>query len=104
LRRVLARYDVTLENSRSNTIEVVKTEEVPGGLFRRAKRESRRIGTIGYRNEGTEVSFKDLKNLRQLCKLTEENGIDSNSFYDGAVAIDTFINRHRTLLRRLAKT
>ena len=103
LRKVLSRFDVFLENPRSNTIEIIKVEEIRVGLFRRPKKESRRIGTIGYRNEGTEVSFKDLRNLRQACFLTEEHGIDSDAFYDGAEIVDAFINRYRTVLRRLGK-
>jgi death on curing protein len=104
LRQVLSRFGVSLEASRSNAVEVVKLVTVPGGLLRRARSEPRRLGTIGYRNEGTEVSFKDIKNLRRMCALTEEDGVDSDAFYDGADVIDAFINRYRTLLRRLAKT
>jgi death on curing protein len=45
-----------------------------------------------------------LKDLRRMCRLTEEHGVDTGAFYDGAEVIDVFVNRYRTVLRRLAKT
>jgi prophage maintenance system killer protein len=104
LRQFLARFKITLDNPHSNRIEVFKTEQVVSRVFRRVRERQTRLGTIGYRNEGTEVSFKDLKNLRQMCELTEEDGVDSDAFYGGADVVDTFINKYRTVLRRLAKT
>jgi hypothetical protein len=50
------------------------------------------------------VSVKTIKALRRLCKLTEEDGYDTGSFYEGADSIDVFVNRYRTVLRRLEKT
>lgn len=105
LRQILAPFDIFLETSHSNTIDVIRTENVPAGLFRRQpKVVARRLGSIGYRDEGTEVSFRDLKNLRKMCKLTEQDGVDSDAFYEKADVVDTFVNRYRTVLRRLAKT
>jgi len=59
------------------------------------------LGSVGYRDDGTEVSLKDLKSLRKLCNLREEDGVDSDAFYDEADAVDAFVNRYRTVLRRL---
>ncbi len=104
LRQSLGRFDISLENPHSNTIDIVKIEHVASGVFRRVRKQPKHVGTIGYRNEGTEVSFKDIKHARRVCKLTEEDGVDSDAFYGGADSVDTFINKYRTLLRRLART
>lgn len=103
LRQVLSRFGITLKNPHSNSIDIVKAEQ-KRTLLRGMKVVEKRLGSIGYRDEGTEVSFKDLRNLRQTCDLTEEDGVDSEAFYDGADVVDAFVNRYRTVLRRLAKT
>jgi death-on-curing protein len=48
--------------------------------------------------------MKDIKALRRLCGLTEADGVDSSAFYDDEAIVDSFVNRYRTVLRRLAKT
>jgi hypothetical protein len=50
------------------------------------------------------VSVKDLKRLRQMCKLTEADGVDTDAFYSDTAVVDAFVNRYRTVLRRLART
>jgi death-on-curing protein len=104
LRQLLSRFGIDLVPSDSNKLDIVKERSVPAGFLRRGRIERQHLGRIGYRNEGTEVSFKDIKAVRRMCDLAEENGVDSDAFYDGADVVDTFINRYRTLLRRLAKT
>ncbi len=105
LRQALARFGFEMENTDGNAIDIVRREIQPPTLFRRRPSvKTTRIGTIGYRNEGTEVSLKDLKKVRQVCKLTEEHGVDTDAFYSDAAVVDAFINRYRAVLRRLART
>jgi len=104
LRQILARFDYDLENPHSNLLDVVKIEQVPASLLRKARMVRKRIGSIGYKDEGTEVSVKDLKQLRRMCKLTEADGVDAGALYDDEVVVDAFVNRYRTVLRRLART
>lgn len=105
LRQILGRFGFYLENPRGNSIDIMKIAEAPPSLFRRSpKVEYRRIGTVGYRDEGTEVCFRDIKYIRRLCQLTEEDGIDRDAFYSDDTLVDSFVNRYRTLLRRLART
>lgn len=104
LRHVLARFRISLENPHSNSIDVVRDEVIRSGLLRKQKNVRSRLGTIGYRDEGTEVSIKDVKNVRKMCECTEEDGVDSEAFYGDAEVIDACVNRYRTVLRRLAKT
>jgi hypothetical protein len=81
LRQILARFEISLENTDSNTVEVVRLERQPPTLFRpRLRVIRRRLGRIGYHSEGTEVSIRDLKDLRRMANLTESDGIDSEHF------------------------
>jgi prophage maintenance system killer protein len=106
LRQVLKPHGYVLVGVRSgNLIQVCREETKRKGLLTREKTvDLKPIGRIGYRNEGEEVSIKTIKQLRRMCKLTEEDGVDTHAFYEGADIIDTFVNRYRTVLRRLAKT
>jgi death-on-curing protein len=104
LRQILSRFSIELEpiggGNRAEFIKVERRRRFFGGEY-----EVRtRLGLIGCKNEGAEVALRDLKNLRRRCKLTEEDGVDSDAFYGDAASIDVFVNRYRTLLRRLAKT
>ena len=105
LRQILKAHGYLLGQAVSgNSIEIVREETVRRGIRRREETVQKVIGRIGYRNEGEEVSFKTIKSLRRMCKLTEEDGCDTASFYEGADSIDVFVNRYRTVLRRLEKT
>jgi hypothetical protein len=70
----------------------------------REVRVSKRIGNIGWPGESREVGIKELKRVREICRLREQDGVDSDSFYSYSVVVDSFVNRYRTVLRRLAKT
>jgi death-on-curing protein len=105
LKQCLARFNYELRTLTGNRAEVGKTVERRTGLFKkRIERVWERAGVIGYRDDGTEVSNKDLRAVRRMCNLTEEDGVDSDSFYEDAAVVDGFVNRYRTVLRRLAKT
>ena len=104
LRVILESFDFTLKNPKGNTIDVVKLVERQTGVFRRTRvLEEKRIGNIGYPREGADVPVRTIKYVREICRLREEDGIDSETFYGDQVVVDAFINRYRTLLRRLAK-
>jgi hypothetical protein len=61
-----------------------------------------KIGTFGYRNEGADIPKSDIKRIRVMCGLREEEGVDSRAFYSQRVVIDAFICRYRRALHRLA--
>ena len=58
---------------------------------------------VAYRNEGTEVEINTVKKVRRDLMLDEEHGYPSDIFYRQETKIPSFINKYRTLLRRLAK-
>ena len=103
LRSILEEHGYSLDNPKGNYIDIVKIEEVIKGLFkRRTEYRKMHIGKIGYPSAGEFVPLKELKHARRLCRLTEECGVDSDSFYEQVDIIDSFINKYRTVLRRLA--
>jgi death-on-curing protein len=93
-----------LGHRHSNSVQICR-EEVSRKFLRRETHVERKvIGRIGFHSEGEVVSLKTIKALRRMCRLTEEDGVDTQAFYEGADVIDTFVNKYRTVLRRLAKT
>lgn len=103
LRGILRRFNYELHVARSNTVEVVQVIEKKKGLLRReATTEYKRVGRIGYHSEGEQVSMKTIKDIRRITCLREEDGCDSEAFYASGAQFDVFINRYRTILRRLA--
>lgn len=89
----------------SNAVEIVREAPKKRGVIRRETVVERKvIGRIGFRNEGETVSRKTMRHLRLMCRLREEDGVDSDAFYGTADVVDAFVNQYRTVLRRLAKT
>lgn len=104
LRRILAGYGFYLENAGQNAVELVVYEEVTKGLFRkRTEKRRKRVASIGYHDEGTVMTRSAVKKIRALCRLSEDNGVDSTMFYSSGEIIDAFVNRYRKALRRLAR-
>jgi death-on-curing family protein len=57
----------------------------------------------GYRNDGEDVSKQTIHKIRKDLELDENNGYDSDIFYDAGPRIPEFIHKYRKLLIRLAK-
>jgi death-on-curing protein len=105
LPEILKPHGYALGSRGSNSIEVIRVLSKKRGILRREEREELKvIGRIGYRNEGETVSRKTMRELRTMCKLREEDGVDSEALYGSADVVDAFVNQYRTVLRRLAKT
>jgi len=104
LRQVLGQFNVAIEVDRANHADLVRYEERAVGVLRRRRERVRvKIGSIGYRNEGTEIPKSEMKRIREMCALTEEDGVDSRAFYSTGIVVDDFVCRYRRVLRRLAK-
>lgn len=107
LRRILNRYGFDLvipASGRGNHRDVIKREQVQAGFLKRGtKTIEKRIGSIGYRDDGTFIATGDLKLVRKMCNLTEADNVFTEQFYDEDAVIDSFISRYRTILRKLAR-
>jgi death-on-curing protein len=101
LRKILSHYGYELDDPDSNRIKILHiVREKP--LFRPERTVRIHIATIGYPREGGILSLENIKFVRRVCKLREEDGVDSDAFYADGAIIDTFINQHRKILQRLA--
>jgi death-on-curing protein len=104
LRQALAQFGINIEVVDGNRAELVRYEQHRTGfLGRRTEQVRVRLGTVGYRNEGTDIPKSDIKDIRDLCGLTEERGVDSRAFYSTGVVVDAFVCRYRRALHRLAR-
>lgn len=105
LPQILKPHGYVLGARSSNAIEIIREAPRRKGVIRREQFIERKvIGRLGFRNEGETVSRKTMKQLRTMCRLREEDGVDSEAFYGGADVVDAFVNQYRTVLRRLART
>jgi death-on-curing protein len=104
LRKILENFGYRLENPESNMIDVCRYAEVERGFFKKRKEQVRiRLGRIGWPGDNRDMSLNDLRRIRELCSLREEDGVDSDAFYSYATVLDTFVNRYRKVLRALSK-
>ena len=86
-----------------NRIDVVQHVEEKHGLFGTKKRlVERRVTTIGFKDWGTEVSAKDIREVRRATGLVHENGYDTTVLIQGLDPMETLIAEYAAPLRRLA--
>ena len=105
LRRCIGRFGYGFGEKRKNSVDIIRYEtERYGFLNLRTRQVAKRIGNIPYPGDRKDVGVEVLKQVRVMCRLREEDGVDSDAFYFEASPIDTFVNRYRTTLRRLART
>ncbi|AJK46209.1 type II toxin-antitoxin system death-on-curing family toxin [Burkholderia plantarii] len=97
LKSILNRYGFSLENPFGNMIDVVRQPS-----YRREPSE--RVIKIPYPRDGATASRRVVKDVREACDLTENNGIDSTMFHANERPADYFISKYRTTLRKLAQT
>lgn len=101
LRRILSRFKYELDDPYGNAIKIYRlVQEKP--LFRPPRIVKHHIATVGYPREDVVISIQNIKLIRKVCKLREEDGVDSDAFYGDGATVDTFINQHRKILQRLA--
>lgn len=104
LRRILRKHDIELEDPKGNRIDLVKYSSKISFLKMKRERLGKRIGNIPYPGDNQVIGKPTLKYIREICKLTMEDGYDSDTFYAGSRDVDYFVMKYRGLLRRLART
>jgi death-on-curing protein len=104
LRQALGQFNIEVEVVGGNRAELVRYEERPAGILRRHTERVRvKIAGIGYRDEGTDIPKSEIKKIREVCALDEQQGVDSRAFYSTGVVVDAFVCRYRRVLHRLAR-
>lgn len=104
MERIIRRHGYEFGNPKGNKIDILRVEarEVRKWLRRRTEVRRVRVGTVGYPGGKRQIGVADVKKIRDICNLTEENGVDSYLFYDKGEALDRILNKHRQVLRSLA--
>lgn len=106
LEKLLKKFNVVLENPNNNQIDVMKwtTVEVKYGWFSKPKQltELRKVCSLGFPGWNKQVGKGRLKHLRKELNLTVEDGIDSQSFFNGLDDMQVLMQMYEGALKRLA--
>lgn len=104
LRVILRKYNYELENPKGNGIDIVKYEQRrKWPIFGPLVTIRTRCGHLPYPGDKKVVGKDLMKRIRKMCRLTEDDGVDSATFYSGKTHLDQFITKYRRTLNRLAK-
>lgn len=98
LYRILEKFGYRMGDKKHNKVEVLRRRKT---LFGNVKFEC--VYKIGCPGNGLDVSINEIKSVRERLELRESDGVDSTAFYDTQAVIDSFVHRHRMVLRSLAK-
>ena len=103
LETLLGKRGFIFRNPYRNHIEILKIEQKERGfLKKRMESVEVRMGTISYPGGSRELSKGDLRRIRKMLKLTDGDGVDSQSFYRGVDDLRVLIDIYDEPLRRLA--
>ena len=101
LKRILRNYNCQFEiASGSNRLNIIR--KASKRRFGRTRDYELRA-QVPFRGDGTEAVPTVIKYIRSELDLDEANGYDSITFYNAGNKPDEFIQKYRTLLRRLAR-
>ena len=90
MNRLLRSHQFEMRTPRNNQI----------GIFRIGERQA--LGHVGFPGMSREVARGDLKKIRGICGLSENDGWDSKAFFNGAEGMDFLLSEYAEPLRRLA--
>jgi len=99
--RVLGEQALDFQSLRALLEEQGCEFEKPDRNFIKIKRDKWVVKT-GYPKHNFDVAVPELKRIRKALRLDEAHGTDSAAFYDLEDRVESFVNQHRNLLRRLA--
>ncbi|WP_081781239.1 type II toxin-antitoxin system death-on-curing family toxin [Sulfitobacter pontiacus] len=107
LEKILKKYNVYMENPKNNFIDIMREELVPikrKSIFHKQKfrKEYRRVCALGFPGWSKKVGKGRISHIRNELGLTPENGIDSQSFFNGLDDMRVLIDVYEGALRRLA--
>jgi prophage maintenance system killer protein len=104
LRQILRKFDLHLGDVHSNTIDVIRyVEERPRWGIGKTKVRAQRICCIGWHDEGSPIAQRDIRSVRRLANLTEDDGVDARAFYGDDGVVDSYVNYYRKILKKLAR-
>lgn len=100
LKRILRKYMCEFEPVKGGSLNLLRMVDK-----RRLGRTRKHVlrTQVAFRGDKTEVEPSVIRHIRTKLELDENNGVDSIVFYNAGNKPDDFIQRYRTLLRRLAR-
>lgn len=105
--RILRDFGIYFENPKNSTVDLVRYKEVTkkGKFWQAPKTETvkEKVANIPYFPNRT-VGKKLVRSVRRQANLAHEDGVDSTLFYGNETPPDEFIQKYKSVLRRLAKT
>lgn len=104
LDRILRKFGFWLENPKNNVIDILKTQTKRVNRLFSHKEEKLEVhvATIPFPGMNRFVSIDQIKHIRKVCHLRTEDGVDKDAFYGDGAVIDSYINKYRNILDRLA--
>jgi hypothetical protein len=103
--QLIQKFGYEFGNPDGSSVPILKvTWETRKDWLGRSKTTCRKqnVGTIGFPGGKREMGVSEIKKLRRLCRLTEDDGVDSDVFYGEGEVLDAIINKYRRTLRSLA--
>jgi len=105
LRQIVEANGFAFQNANKGTIDLVhvKTTKRPRFFFRdRIEKKSVVLGTFAYHGEGVDVPDNTLREVRQRCGLTDQDGFDGEVLLRDAQPTFQLIKNYRAALQSLA--
>lgn len=100
LRQILSNFGFSLTRLKNKKMAVSQSE-TRRTLFGKKERQ-KTLMVLKWPDEGKTVPITEIKHIRQMLRLCEEDGVTRDAFYQKGVRIDRFINEYRIVLRKLA--
>lgn len=98
---LLRKHGYFLEDATGNYINVFKVVKETSLLGLSTKYSHKKIFQIGFPGWKKQIGPKALKETLKACELTDEHGIDSQTFFFGADSLNALIDEYRGPLKRL---
>ena len=99
---ILRRYGGQLANPHANKVDVMFPVKEVYGILGRTRTVEKRVLQIGFHDWGTEVSRREVNDVRKATGLVPERGVDSPVFYEGTDPMEALIAVYSGPLTRLA--
>lgn len=100
---ILHRFGARLEVTSGNHVDVFQTISEPSGFFaNRVKQREVRVGRVGFNDWGTQVQPSDLRQVREMLRLTPAHNVDAEVFFKGVDPLKSLVREYAGPLRRLA--
>lgn len=105
LKTILATFGFDMQNERHNHIDIIRVKEKRRifGIFGPKEKLNVKVCQIGFPGWTSQVGQGAIKTVQRECGLDYENGVDSQTFFQGQDPIDCLIAKYHEPIRNLAE-